>query len=323
MKIVITGGAGFIGSHLVERLLIENHKVTIIDDLSTGSFENIKQFTKNKNFAFVIESILNKTVMDRIISECDYIYHLAAAVGVEMVVNDPVHTIETNVLGTDMVLKIANRYRKPIVIASTSEIYGRGVSERFKEDDDRLMGAIQNHRWSYACSKSLDEFLALAYFKQKELPVTVCRFFNTIGTKQTGQYGMVVPRFVQKAIRNQEINVYGDGTQSRSFCNVLDTVRALSIIKDSPITVGEIYNVGNTEEISIADLAVKIIELTSSKSTVKFIPYSQAYGEGFDDMQRRKPNIDKIYEHIAWKPVFSLEQTIMQVVEYERNIMNE
>lgn len=317
MKIVITGGAGFIGSHLAETLLLENHKVTIIDDLSTGSFENIKQLTVNQNFKFVLESILNKTVMDRIISECDYVYHLAAAVGVEMVVNDPVHTIETNVLGTDIVLKIANRYRKPIVIASTSEIYGRGVSESFKEDDDRLMGAIQNHRWSYACSKSLDEFLALAYFKQKELPVTVCRFFNTIGTKQTGQYGMVVPRFVQKALKNETINVYGDGTQSRSFCNVLDTVRALSIIKENPKTIGEIYNIGNTEEIPILDLALKIIKLTDSRSEIKLIPYNEAYGEGFDDMQRRKPNIDKIFEHIDWKPVFSLDQTLVQVIEYE------
>lgn len=319
MKILITGGAGFIGGHLAEKLLAENHHITIIDDLSTGSFENIKSLTENKNFSFVIESILNKGVMDRIVSECDFIYHLAAAVGVEMVVNDPVHTIETNVLGTDVVLKTANRYRKPIVIASTSEIYGRGVSDSFKEEDDRLMGAIQNQRWSYACSKSLDEFLALAYYKQKKLPVIVCRFFNTIGPKQSGQYGMVVPRFVKKALRNEPILVYGNGLQSRSFCNVFDTIRALSTIKDKEITRGKIYNIGNTEEITILDLAKKIKKLANSQSEIQFVPYKEAYGEGFDDMQRRKPNIEKIYNHIAWKPELSLDETILQVIEYEKN----
>jgi UDP-glucose 4-epimerase len=317
MNALITGGAGFIGSHLAEKLLERGDSVIILDDLSTGSFDNITHLTGNPDFTFVIDSIMNEMVMDRLVSKCDVVFHLAAAVGVELVVKDPVHTIETNVLGTNVILKTANRYRKKVLVASTSEIYGRGVNDSFREDDDRLMGSISNQRWSYACSKSLDEFLSLAYCKQKELPIVICRFFNTVGPRQTGQYGMVVPRFVKQALKNDPITVYGDGMQSRCFCNVSDTVRALLKLAESESAIGEMYNIGNIEEITIIDLANKIIELTGSTSRVQMVPYNIAYGEGFDDMLRRKPDISKIKEHVDWEPEMDLEQTLKQIIAHQ------
>ena len=264
MRVLITGGAGFIGSHLAERLLKDGDEVTIIDNLSTGRFENIKHLTNNKNFHFAIETILNNTVMDRLISECDIIYHLAAAVGVMLIVRDPVHTIETNVLGTDTVLKIANRYRKKVFLVSTSEIYGKGVNELFNENDDRLLGPVTRSRWSYSCSKALDEFLALAYFKQRKLPIVICRLFNTVGPRQTGHYGMVIPRFVRQALNGQPITIYGDGSQTRCFCHVLDVIDAFLILAKEKSAEGEVFNLGTTEEVSIIRLAERIINLTES-----------------------------------------------------------
>lgn len=319
MNILITGGAGFIGSHLSEKLVQQGDDVTIIDNLSTGKFKNIKHLTKTPTFHFAIETIMNETVMDRLVSECDVIVHLAAAVGVELVVHNPVHTIETNVLGTDVVLRTANRYRKKVLIASTSEIYGKGVNEAFGENDDRLMGPNINNRWSYACSKSLDEFLALAYYKEKDLPTVICRFFNTVGVRQTGQYGMVVPRFIRQALRNEPLTVFGDGKQSRCFCNVRDTVKALNILIKDDKTNGEIFNIGNTEQITIYELAERIITLCKSRSEIKIIPYNEAYEEGFEDMQRRKPDISKIQKAINWKPTYSLNETLEEIINFEKN----
>ena len=323
MRALITGGAGFIGSHLAETLIEQGDDVTIIDDLSTGSFNNIEHLTDNSHFHFVNETILNETVMDRLVSECDIIFHLAAAVGVELVVHDPVHTIETNVLGTDAVLKIANRYRKKVLLTSTSEIYGRGVNSTFSEDDDRLMGSNTRSRWSYACSKSLDEFLALAYYKQKSLPTVICRLFNTIGPRQTGHYGMVVPRFVHQALSGDPLTVYGDGFQSRCFCNVLDTIEALIILSKSTEAEGDVFNIGNTEEITISDLARRIVELTGSSSKIIYVPYEKAYEEGFEDMRRRKPSIEKMIKMFKWQPKLSLEDTLRSIIKYEQDPMKD
>ena len=307
MRILIMGGAGFIGSHLAERLVKQKNEVTIIDDLSTGSFDNIKHLTKSPNFHFAIETILNTAVMDRLVSNCDLIYH-------------PVRTIETNVLGTDVVLKTANRYRKKVLLASSSEIYGKGVNPSFGENDDRLLGPTTRNRWSYACSKALDEFLALAYYKQKKLPVVVFRLFNTVGPRQTGHYGMVVPRFIDQALSGKPITVYGDGLQSRCFCDVLDVVEALVILSKDGRAEGEVFNIGNTEEITILDLAKRIVNLTGSSSEISYIPYEKAYEEGFEDMRKRKPNIDKITKLFKWKPDHSLDDTLRSIIKYKPTI---
>jgi UDP-glucose 4-epimerase len=321
MRALITGGAGFIGSHLAEKLVEKGDDVMIIDDLSQGSFDNIRHLTDKPNFHFAIETILNEAVMDRLVSECDCIYHLAAAVGVELVVHDPVHTIETNVMGTNVVLRTANRYRKNVLLISTSEIYGKGVNPSFGENDDRLLGPVTRSRWSYACSKSMDEFLALAYYKQKNLPVVICRLFNTVGPRQTGYYGMVVPRFVRQALAGEPLTVYGDGNQSRCFCNVLDAVEALIILAESAEAEGEVFNIGDTNDITITNLARKIIELTGSSSAITYIPYEEAYGEGFEDMQKRKPNIEKMFRYFRWQPRHSLEDTLLSVIKHERDLI--
>jgi UDP-glucose 4-epimerase len=318
VRVLITGGAGFIGSHLAEKLLQKGDKVMVIDDLSTGNIENISYLRINPSFSFAIETIENENVMDRLISECDVIYHLAAAVGVELIIKDPVHVIETNVLGTGIVLRTAQRYSKKVLIASTSEIYGKGVNESFREDDDRLLGSITHSRWSYACSKTLDEFLALAFYKQKHLPVTIARLFNTIGPRQTGHYGMVVPRFVKQALMGQPVTVYEDGLQSRCFCNVNDVADALMLLANSPEADGQVFNIGSTEEITILDLAKRIIALTESSSVIKHIPYVDAYEKGFEDMRRRKPNIGKINKLFKWAPRHSLDDTLKSVIKYEK-----
>ncbi|MFC1941899.1 GDP-mannose 4,6-dehydratase [Chloroflexota bacterium] len=323
MRVLITGGAGFIGSHLAARYIEQGDHVTVIDDLSTGSYDNIVQLMNLPNFNFAIETILNETVMDRLVSECSLIVHLAAAVGVELVIGDPVHTIETNVLGTYVVLKTANRYRKKVILISTSEIYGEGVNESFKEDDFRLLGPITQSRWSYSCTKELDEFLGLAYFKQKELPIVICRLFNTIGPRQTGHYGMVVPRFVNQALNGEPVTVYGDGSQSRCFCNVNDVLDGINIISTAPKAEGEVYNLGSHEEITITDLARKVIEVTGSSSEIVYIPYEQAYTEGFSDMKRRKPDIRKMIETFQWQPRYTLEETLSLIVEYELQLRAE
>jgi UDP-glucose 4-epimerase len=324
VRALITGGAGFIGSHLSEKLLEQGHQVTVIDDLSTGRFENIEPLTSNPNFSFAIETITNTGVMDRLISECDIIYHLAAAVGVMEIVSRPIHTIETNVRGTDIVLETARRYRRKVLIASTSEIYGKSTKTPFNEEDDSIMGATTKSRWSYATSKALDEFLALAYHKESHLPVVIFRLFNTVGPRQRGHYGMVIPRFVQWALAGQPIQVYGDGQQSRCFCNVSDVVNAIVALADCDIAIGEVFNIGSSEEVTIIELAQRVIERTGSTSEIKIIPYSEAYESGFEDMQRRVPDTGKVNRVIGWEPRKTLDQTLDEVINYYRErIANE
>jgi len=318
MKVLITGGAGFIGSHLSGRLLLDGNTVTVIDNLSTGNYNNIDGLTLFDRFTFVNESILNASVMDRLVSECDIIYHLAAVVGVMNIIKDPVKTIETNVLGTEIVLKTANRYRKKVFCVSTSEIYGKGVREYFKEDDDRLLGPVDRNRWSYACSKALDEFLALAYYKQMKLPVVICRLFNTVGVRQTGHYGMVIPRLIQQALTGEPLTVYGDGKQTRCFCNVTDVIEAFLLLAGNSLAEGKVFNLGSVEEISIKNLAEMIINLSGSTSKIKFIPYNKAYEDGFEDMQRRKPDLNKIKTFCGWTSRCSLEYTLKDIIQYER-----
>ena len=318
MQALVTGGAGFIGSHLVEALLDLGHRVTVVDDLSTGRFENIAHLCGRPSFRFAIETITNETVMDRLASECDIIFHLAAAVGVQLIVERPVHTIETNILGTETVLRLANRYRRKVLLASTSEVYGKGVRVPFSEDDDRVIGPTNKSRWSYAASKAVDEFLGLAYQREKGVPVVVLRFFNTVGPRQTGRYGMVIPRFVRWALAGEPIQVYGDGEQSRCFCNVKDTVRAVIGLMDAPAAVGEIYNIGTHQEVTINALAAKVKTMTGSPSEIIHVPYDEAYAPGFEDMQRRIPDISKIHAAIGWKPVLSLDQTLQEVIESMR-----
>ncbi len=314
MKILITGGAGFIGSHLSDALIKQGEEITIIDDLSTGRMENIAHLAGNPRFHFAIETIGNETVMDRLVSECNVIYHLAAAVGVELIVTRPVEVIERNILGTESVLKIANRYKKKVFLASTSEIYGKNENIPFREDDDRLLGPTTKNRWSYSCSKAVDEFLGLAYFKERHLPIVIGRFFNTIGPRQTGQYGMVVPRFVKRALLGQPLLVYGDGEQSRCFTSVSDVVRAVVDLMKHPNAVGEIFNIGSNQEITINRLAERVIEVTKSKSEIRRIPYEEAYESGFEDMRRRVPDVSKLANLTGYKPEVSLEEILRQIM---------
>lgn len=316
MNVLITGGAGFIGSHLAEKLVKRKYKVSVIDDLSTGSIENIRHLLKNKNFEFVYENILNETVMDRLISGSEIVYHLAAAVGVELIVKDPVKVIESNILGTEVVLKVANRYKKPLFIASTSEVYGKNNKVPFKEEDDCIYGPTIKSRWSYACSKAIDEFLSLAFYKKYGLPVVIGRLFNTVGPRQTGAYGMVLPRFVSRALKGEELYVYGNGKQTRCFCCVYDTVDAIIQLMESKETEGQIFNIGSTEEISIIELAKRVIERSKSISKIKFLSYDQAYEKGFEDMQRRVPDISKIKRLINFFPKYNLNQTIDLIIDY-------
>lgn len=316
MKILVTGGAGFIGSHLCEALLAVGHSVVAIDDLSTGSEANIGHLCERTDFQFVLETITNETVMDRLISECGVIFHLAAAVGVELIVRDPVHTIETNVLGTSAVLRIANRYRRKVILASTSEVYGKSAAVPFREDGDGVMGPTMRSRWAYANSKAMDEFLALAYHKQRGLPVVICRFFNTIGPRQTGRYGMVAPRFVRQALRGEPLTVYGDGEQSRCFADVRDVIWAVLRLADCPAAVGQVVNLGSQHEISINNLARRIIELTGSRSEIAMIPYEQAYEPGFEDMQRRVPDISRAAALVGYQPRYTLDETLHTIIAH-------
>jgi len=323
-RYLITGGAGFIGSHLAEELLARGHAVTVIDDLSTGRFENISQLVDHPAFRFAIDTIANEVVMDRLVSESDLVIHLAAAVGVELVVQDPVHVIETNVLGTRAVLTVARRYRRKVLIASTSEIYGKGERVPFAEDDDRVLGPPTVARWCYSSSKAVDEFLALAYHRQMELPVVVFRLFNTVGPRQTGRYGMVVPRFVRQALAGEPLTVYGDGTQTRCFLHVADAVRAIVALAESPDAVGQVFNVGSTEEISILELARRVLALAGETAArdghIRFVPYDEAYGggAGFEDMRRRVPDTSKIRRLTGWARQTSLDETLASVIAYAR-----
>jgi len=316
MKILITGGAGFIGSHLTDALLQRGHNVTIIDDLSTGKLENIAHVRAFPNFHFAIETIMNEAVMDRLVSECDLIFHLASAVGVELIVNRPVEVIERCVLGTEIVLKTANRYKKKVLITSTSEVYGKSNKVPFSEEDDRILGPTTKSRWSYSCSKAIDEFLALAYFKEMKLPVVIVRLFNTVGPRQTGQYGMVVPRFVQAAMHNKPLRVYGDGTQSRCFGYVGDVVQALIALASHPQAVGQIFNIGSNEEVTILELAERVKSIIGSSSEIVKVPYAEAYEAGFEDMQRRMPDLTKIKRLIGYEPTVKLDQIIRHIWEY-------
>lgn len=315
---LITGGAGFIGSHLAEYLLARGQQVTVIDNLSTGRFENIAHLEGKPGFRYAIEDIRHAAVMDRLVSECDIVYHLAAAVGVFSIVHSPIDTLEINVGGTEIVLQTARRYRKRVLIASTSEVYGKGVKVPFSEGDDRILGPTSKSRWSYAASKELDEFLALAYHKAVNLPVIIVRLFNTVGPRQVGHYGMVVPRFVRWALAGEPIQVYGDGQQSRCFANVHDVVDAIARLAASDAAIGEVFNIGSHEEVTIRELAERVKARTGSQSEIVLIPYDQAYEVGFEDMRRRVPDISKIKRAIGWEPTTPLDATIDQIVAYFR-----
>ena len=291
MRALITGGAGFIGSHLAEALLAAGHQVFVIDNLSTGSIQNIEPLKAHAAFKYVVGDITNEPLLAELVDDCDVVFHLAAAVGVKLIVEEPVRTIETNVHGTEVVLKHANKKKKLVIFASTSEVYGKSTDVPFHEDADLVLGPTPKHRWAYACSKAIDEFLALAYWKERKLPVVIVRFFNTVGPRQTGRYGMVIPNFVRQALAGQPITVHGDGSQTRSFCHVRDVVGALLRLMDEPRAVGEVFNVGNSQEISIMALAERVRALTSSGSPIVTIPYDQAYESGFEDMPRRVPDL--------------------------------
>ena len=319
MKILITGGAGFVGSHLADKLIGEGHEITVIDDLSTGRYSNVAHLEDTERFRLIIDTVLNEKIMEELVRETDRVYHMASAVGVKLIMERPVRTIETIFRGTDVVLGFCSRYRKRVLIPSTSEVYGKGASIPFKEDDDLLTGATDKHRWAYACAKTLDEFLALAHFKETRLPVVVVRLFNTVGPRQTGQYGMVVPRFVHSAIKNEPIQVHGDGTQSRCFGHVHDIVEGLAKLLDSPECFGQVINLGNSEEVSIKALADRAIALTGSTSEIQFVPYEEAYGEGFEDMQRRVPSLEKAKRLIGYQPTRSLDDIINDVANEYRN----
>jgi UDP-glucose 4-epimerase len=318
VKALLTGGAGFIGSHLAERLLADGHEVIVLDNLSTGSIDNIAHLKGVRGFSYTIDSVANEPLLAELIDRSDVVFHLAAAVGVKLIVEQPVHTIETNVHGTEVVLKHANKKKKLVVIASTSEVYGKSTDVPFREEADLVLGATIRHRWAYACSKLIDEFLALAYWKEKKLPVIIVRLFNTVGPRQTGQYGMVLPTFVRQALLGHPITVFGDGTQSRSFTYVGDVVDALVALAEEPRAIGQVFNVGNTGEVTICDLARRVKALAGSESAIQHIPYDQAYEAGFEDMPRRVPDITKVRQLIGYEPKLGLDDMIRCVIAHFR-----
>jgi UDP-glucose 4-epimerase len=316
--VLITGGAGFVGSHLSETLLERGDEVSILDNLSTGSIDNIRHLKAHPRFRYTIDSVTNEPLLAELIDASDVVIHLAAAVGVKLIVEAPVHTIETNVHGTEVVLKHANKKKKLVMIASTSEVYGKSADVPFREDADLVLGPSAKHRWAYACSKLIDEFLALAYWKERKLPIIIVRLFNTVGPRQTGQYGMVIPNFVRQALSGQPITVFGDGTQSRSFTYVGDVVKAMVALIDDPRAIGQVFNIGNGQEISIGDLAIRIKHLSGSDSPIVAVPYEQAYEAGFEDMPRRVPEIAKIRDLVGYHPTVELDEILRRVIEYFR-----
>jgi len=322
LRILITGGAGFIGSHLSDAYLERGDDVYIIDDLSTGSIQNIAHLKGNPRFHYTIDSVHNQPVTAELVDQCDVIFHLAAAVGVKLIVESPVRTIETNVRGTEVILALANKKKKPVLVASTSEVYGLSMDVPFREDGNLVMGATTKGRWSYACSKAIDEFLALAYWREKKLPTRVVRLFNTVGPRQTGQYGMVIPTFVKQALAGRPITVYGDGTQTRCFGYVGDVVGALIKLMDHEGAVGEVFNIGSNEEVSILELANRIKELTKSESEIVLVPYAEAYEEGFEDMPRRVPDITKVGALVGFKPEMKLDGILKSVIDYQSGRLN-
>ncbi len=316
MNILITGGAGFIGSHLSELLLKSNHKIFALDNLSTGSLDNIAHLRTNPNFKFILGSVLNPEILDELIKQCDHIYHLAAAVGVKYIIDNPLQSLKTNISGTENVFEIANKYKKKVLLASTSEIYGKSEKVPFSEEDDRLIGSTHISRWSYSSAKAIDEFLALAYYREKKLPMVIVRFFNTVGPRQSGQYGMVIPRFVRNALLNHPITIYGDGKQSRCFGDVSDITQAIVKLMNEPKAEGQVYNVGNTEEVTIEDLAKKIMKMTNSKSKLEYVNYEDVFEEGFEDMKKRIPDITKIKNLINYEPKVNLENILLRIIKY-------
>lgn len=318
MHVLITGGAGFIGSHLSDALLEAGHRVHVIDDLSTGSIANITHLKGHERFSYTVDSVENEPLLAELIDQADVVFHLAAAVGVKKIVEEPVATIENNVHGTEVVLRQANKKKKLVVIASTSEVYGKSTDVPFNEEQDLVMGPTHKHRWAYACSKAIDEFLGLAYYKEKRLPVIIVRLFNTVGPRQSGQYGMVIPNFVRQALLGKPITVYGDGDQSRSFTYVGDVVRALMALVAEPKAVGQVFNIGNGEEITINALAEKVKAMTGSRSDIVRIPYDEAYESGFEDMPRRVPDISKIRGLVGYEPRVGLDQILTEVIEFMR-----
>jgi UDP-glucose 4-epimerase len=318
MRVLITGGAGFVGSHLSEALLERGDEVFILDNLSTGSIDNVVHLKSHPRFHYTIDTVSNEPVVAELVDRCDIVIHLAAAVGVKLIVEQPVHTIETNVHGTEVVLKHANKKKKLVLIASTSEVYGKSTDVPFREDADLVLGPTFKHRWAYACSKMLDEFLALAYWKERKLPVIVVRLFNTVGPRQTGQYGMVIPNFVRQALAGQPITVFGDGSQSRSFTYVGDVVKAMVALIDEPRAVGQVFNIGNGHEITIGELAAKVKQMTGSSSEIVTIPYEKAYEAGFEDMPRRVPDISRITALVGYRPTVELDETLTRVIEHFR-----
>jgi UDP-glucose 4-epimerase len=318
MRALVTGGAGFIGSHLSERLLDSGHQVLLLDNLSTGSMENISHLKGRAGFEYFIDTVENEGLLAELIDRSEVVFHFAAAVGVKLIVEQPVYTIETNVHGTEVVLKHANKKKKLVVIASTSEVYGKSEQVPFREDSDLVLGPTPKHRWAYACSKAIDEFLALAYWKERKLPVIIVRFFNTVGPRQTGQYGMVIPNFVRQALAGEPITVFGDGTQSRSFTHVADVVDALLKLVVEPTAIGQVINIGNIQEVTIRQLAERVRELAGSTSSIKLVPYDEAYESGFEDMPRRVPDLSKAEKMIGYKPRHTLDDILVQVIDYFR-----
>jgi UDP-glucose 4-epimerase len=315
---LITGGAGFIGCHLSEALLDAGHQVLVLDNLSTGSIDNISHLKGRQGFEYFIDSVDNEPLLAELIDRSDVVFHLAAAVGVKLIVEQPVYTIETNVHGTEVVLKHANKKKKLVVIASTSEVYGKSEDVPFREDSDLVLGPTPKHRWAYACSKAIDEFLALAYWKERKLPVIIVRFFNTVGPRQSGQYGMVIPNFVRQALAGEPITVFGDGRQQRSFTHVADVVGALLKLVEEPRAIGQVINIGNMQEVTIEQLAERVRDLAGSKSPIKFIPYDQAYESGFEDMPRRVPDLTKVRDLIGYETKNTLDDILVQVIDYFR-----
>jgi UDP-glucose 4-epimerase len=315
---LITGGAGFVGSHLAERLLADGHEVLVLDNLSTGSIDNISHLKSHPRFSYVVDSVTNEPLLAEMIDRSDVVFHLAAAVGVKLIVEQPVHTLETNVHGTEVVLKHANKKKKLVFIASTSEVYGKSTDVPFRETADLVLGPTSKHRWAYACSKLIDEFLALAYWKEKKLPVVIVRLFNTVGPRQTGQYGMVLPTFVRQALAGQPITVFGDGLQSRSFTYVGDVVDALLRLAHEPRAVGDVFNIGSTGEVTIGELAERVKKMTNSASPIEKVPYDVAYEAGFEDMPRRVPDITKIQSLVGFAPKMGLDDIIRSAVEHVR-----
>ena len=320
MKALLTGGAGFVGSHLAEALLAQGHSVLVVDDLSTGSMDNIVHLKGCKGFEYVIDTVMNEPLVAELIDRADVVFHLAAAVGVKLIVEAPVRTIETNVHGTEVVLTHASKKGRLVLIFSTSEVYGKSLAVPFREDSDLVLGPTPKHRWAYACSKAIDEFLALAYYRERKLPVIIARLFNTVGPRQTGRYGMVIPTFVRQALSDEAITVFGNGKQTRSFTDVSDVVGALIKLAQEPRAIGQVFNIGNTEEISILDLAERIRAMASSRSTIEFVPYEKAYDAGFEDMPRRVPDLTKIGECIGYRPTVGLDEILKRVIEHTKSL---